>query len=192
MNLLRKALVPFMGVAVIALVLLVAAPRTAHAVVATLVSVVNTVPIVVAPSAPLLYESNCTGAFGGSQEATCDFQAVPAGNTLFIDAVSILGFWESGLAPQHTRVLTYNTGASYPEGQGTAGGGTQGVALYVPMMRAGTDFLDNYVGTLTNASVWTASSPVPKCQVLLNGTSSVGVTSCTIWGHLAPIPGGGS
>jgi hypothetical protein len=81
-----------MGVAVVALVLLVAAPRTAHAVVAKLVSVVNTVPIVVAPSAPLLYESNCTGAFGGGQEATCDFQALPAGNTLFIDAVSILGF----------------------------------------------------------------------------------------------------
>jgi len=190
MNLLRKVVVPFMGVAVIALLLLVAAPRTAHAVVSTLVSVVNTVPIVVAPSAPLLYESNCSGAFFGGQEASCNFQAVPAGNTLFIDAVSILGYWESGLAPQHTWVLTYNTGSSYPEGQATAGG-SQGVALYVPMTRAGTDVLDNFVGTLTNASVWTASSPVPKCQVLLNGMSTDGVTSCTIWGHLAPIPGGG-
>jgi len=68
-------------------------------VVSTLVSVVNTVPIVVAPSAPLLYESNCTGGFGGGQEASCDFQSVPAGNTLFIDAISIFGYWEPGIAP---------------------------------------------------------------------------------------------
>ena len=189
-NLLHKVLVPVSAVAVVAVALSLVAPRAVRASVAALVQVVNTVPTVIAPSAPLLYESNCAGGFFGSQEASCDFQAVPAGNTLFIDAVSIQGYWEGGIGPQDAWVLTYNTGTSYPEGQTTAGG-AQGVALHVHLTRESPDILENYDGTLTNVSVWTANSPGPKCKVLLNGMSSQGVTSCTIWGHLAPISAGG-
>jgi hypothetical protein len=188
MNLLRKALVPLTGVAVIALVLLVAGPRAVHALTATLVQVVNTVPVVTAPSAPQLYESNCTGSFGGTAEGSCSFQTVPAGNTLFIDAVSIyLNSLETSIGPQWALMLTYNTGASYPEGQATAGG-SQGVALFIPLTKMSPAFGQNYVGTTTSASVWSANSPGPKCQVLLNGESETGVFSCTAWGHLAPIP----
>ena len=185
MNLLRKALVPLTGVAVIALVLLVAGPRAVHALTATLVQVVNTVPVVTAPSAPQLYESNCTGSFGGTAEGSCSFQTVSAGNTLFIDAVSIyLNSLETGVGPQWALMLTYNTGSSYPEGQGPS----QGVALFIPLTKMSLGFGQNYVGTITSASVWSANSPAPKCQVLLNGASETGVFSCTAWGHLAPIP----
>ena len=185
MNLLRKALVPLTGVAVIALVLLMAGPRAVHALTATLVQVVNTVPVVTAPSAPLLYESNCTGAFFSTQEGSCSFQTVPAGNTLFIDAVSIyLNSVETGIGPQWALMLTYNTGASYPEGQGPS----QGVALFIPLTKMSPGFGQNYVGTITSASVWSANSPAPKCQVLLNSASETGVFSCTAWGHLAPLP----
>jgi hypothetical protein len=185
MNLLRKALVPLTGVAVIALVLLVAGPRAVHALTATLVQVVNTVPVVTAPSAPLLYESNCTGAFFSTQEGSCSFQTVPAGNTLFIDAVSIyLNSLETGVGVQWALMLTYNIGSSYPEGQGPS----QGAALFIPLTKMAPGFGQNYVGTITSANVWSANSPAPKCQVLLNGASETGVFSCTAWGHLAPIP----
>jgi hypothetical protein len=185
MNLLRKAFLPLSGVAVIALVLLVAGPRAVHAITATLVQVVNTVPVVTAPSAPLLYESNCVGAFGGTQEGSCSFQTVPAGNTLFIDAVSIyLNSLETGVGVQWSLLLTYNTGSSYPEGQGP----TQGSALFVPLTKTANGFGQNYVGTITSASVWSANSPATKCQILLNGESDTGEFSCNVWGHLAPIP----
>jgi hypothetical protein len=87
-------------------------------------------------------------------------------------------------------VLPYNSGASYPEAQATAGG-NNGNPLFVPLTKNAPGFGNNYVGTITGASVWAATSPVPKCQILLNDTSMLGQFSCTIWGHLAPIPGGG-
>lgn len=185
MNLLRKALVPLAGVAVVALVISVAGPRTVRAITATLVQVTNTVPVIVAPSAPQLYESNCVGAFFGTAEAACSFQAVPAGNTLFIDGVSILlNTLEGGLAPQNAWIQTFNTGASYPEGQITAGG-SPGVPLNIPLIKQASDIFQNYVGTFAATTVWTGSAP--KCTVLLNGASQDGVTFCVIWGHLAPI-----
>jgi hypothetical protein len=188
MNLLRKALVPLTGVAVIALIISLAVPRAVHAITATLVSVVNTVPVVVAPSAPLLYESNCTGAFFGTAEGTCTFQTVPAGNTLFIDAVSLyLNSLEPTIGVQWALLKTYNTSSSYPQGQG----GQDGNPLFIPLMKNAQGFGSNYVGTITAATVWTVNSPGPKCEILLNGTSSLANFSCTVWGHLAPIPGGG-
>jgi len=193
-NLLRKVIVPVSAVAVIALTITLVAPRAVRASVAALVSVTNTVPVLIAPSAPQLYESNCAGFFPGpSFEGTCDFQAAPAGNTLFIDAVSIyLNSVTGGFAPQWVMVRTYNTGASYPEGQATQGGAPYN-ALFVPLTKTAPGFGDNFVGTLVNVSVWTANSPGPKCDVLLNGLPSPTYAqfSCTIWGHLAPIPGGG-
>jgi hypothetical protein len=188
MNLLRKAFVPLAGVAVIALVISMAGPRAVHAVVSTLVSVANTVPVVVAPTAPQLYESNCTGAFFGGAEAKCEFQAVPAGNTLFIDSVSILlNSVESGLSPQWTALETFNTGASYPFGQAYVGGGSSTVSLYVPLTKQAFSFGQNFVGTISDANVWTANSPGPKCDVLLDGSSTNGILTCTVMGHLAPI-----
>jgi len=188
MTLLRKALIPLTGVVGIALILSVAGPRAVHAITATLVSVVNTVPVVLAPSAPLLYESNCVGAFGGTAEGTCTFQTVPAGNTLFIDAVSLyLNSLEPTIGVQWAQLHTYNSGPSYPEGQG----GQDGNPLFIPLMKNASGFGSNYVGTITAATVWTVNSPGPKCEILLNENSSLASFSCTVWGHLAPIPGGG-
>jgi hypothetical protein len=191
MNLLRKALVPLAGVAVVALVISVAGPRTVRAITATLVQVTNTVPVIVAPSAPQLYESNCITFFGSTQEAKCSFATVPAGNTLFIDAVTMnLSSLEAG-APQASYVLTWNTGPSYPEGQAT-NGGSNGNALFVPLTKMAPGFGNNYQGTFSTVSVWAADSPVPKCVVLLDNPSVNGQLVCTVWGHLAPIPGGGT
>ncbi len=188
MNLLRKALIPLTGVAVIALIISLAGPRAVHAITATLVSVVNTVPVVVAPSAPLLYESNCVGAFGGTAEGTCTFRTVPAGNTLFIDAVSLyLNSLEPTIGVQWAQLQVYNSGPSYPEGP-PAGDAQNGNALFIPLMKNASGFGSNYVGTITAATVWTANSPGPQCQILLNNSSSLASFSCSVWGHLAPIP----
>lgn len=107
-TLLRKAIVPILGVAVVVLVVLLATPRAAHAVVAALVQVVNTSANPVPTTTPThlgvplgsLVTLNCLNSgttcssfrqidASGNQAAT-DY-TIPAGQTLIITDVE----WEA-------------------------------------------------------------------------------------------------
>ena len=98
MNLLRKVLIPLGGVAVASLLLTIVAPRAAHALVATLVQVVNTTtnPAIVSNMddqgrTPYQAQILGTSAANCPAEGSCafTFDAVPAGHRLVVQHVSM-------------------------------------------------------------------------------------------------------
>lgn len=177
MNILRKAMVPAASVAAIVLVIAVATPRAVHAVVATLVDVANTptsaVPTVLAPAASRLYSSSCSGTFGVSATfATCDFETVPAGETLIVETESIFAGVDYGVGLQFAQISNGTTILRMPlvlQSSGANGGS------------------DQYVAALT-ARIWVKAQQTPQCEVLLTGfnSDSFNNLSCSIFGYLVP------
>lgn len=179
MNLLRKALVPLAGAAIIVLVLSIGGPRAVHAVVAALVQVENTptsaVPTVAAPAASQLYSSSCRAGFGTSNSATCTFTTVPAGQTLFIETESIRVNPSHGIDPILAAIEPV---------------GPLGSQIYLPIVQQAVDILgnDTFLGT-TAGRIWAQAGAIPNCVVSLVSPPDLflsGGIACTISGYLAP------
>lgn len=95
MKRIRKMLAVILGAVLLMFVAAMFGPRTAHAIVAALVQVVNTPTNAVnelhAPAASAIYENSCdiyVGG-GGGNVASCQMPAAPPGETLVVEAVSI-------------------------------------------------------------------------------------------------------
>lgn len=179
-------------------------PRTAHALVATLVQVANTpttaIPTVQAPAASALQVTSCIGSFNGTGFASCALSpGVPAGKTLIAEAVSIESITYAGADPSDAFVST-----------GPPVLGPVSPILYIPMFRQSTTnfpatststnpllefaistargyfpndtFIGNWSGTLLSIPpVGTALF----CNVDLSG-NSYGAFICTVSGYLVP------
>src|ERR1700686_2062365 len=92
-----KMLAVIFGAGLLVVVGAMFGPRTAHAITATMVQVVNTtttaIPAVQAPASSTLYSHVCIGSqFFPSAESTstCTFPDLPAGETLIVETVSLV------------------------------------------------------------------------------------------------------
>jgi hypothetical protein len=149
-------------------------PRTATAIVATLVQVANTpttaIPAVHAPSASELYVYTCVANYGGNSSASCSFPTVPAGKTLIAEAFSISSASSPGADPSQAYLCTENTCH---------------IAFFVPMFQQasaqGADFFTGAIGA--HFSMVTT----PACVVQLSASSGSNFSfNCTISGYLVP------
>jgi hypothetical protein len=171
MNLLRKALISLAGVAVIVLVVSIAVPRAVHAVVATFVQVVNTpttaMPTVAAPAKSKLVRELCEASYNSGPSAGCSFSAVPMGQTLFVESVTIYSQSSTGADPTQARI----------------GGNFE--TAYIPMIRqasvSGEDFL---IGAMAGRISF-EEGETPSCAVFLSANSDAGFT-CSLFGYTAP------
>ena len=169
-NFVRKSILPLAGVAAIVLVLSMAGPRAVHAVTAALVQVMNTptsaVPAVQAPAVSQIYSGLCQAVFNASDSARCGMTAVPAGQTLFVETISVQA---GGLgAPPAT----------------TQFGGSSGIPLiFVPMFSQASG--DAYIGTVS-ARVAVKAGDVPTCAMIADNIISGRSFFCVVNGYLAP------
>jgi hypothetical protein len=166
-----------MGIGAIALVgslMNIVAPKAVHAAVAALVQVVNTpttaVPTVAAPAANQLYASHCDAANSpGTFSVQCAFDPPPAGQTLFIETMSI----------------TCNSPHGSPPVQTTISNGS-GVQQNIPMVFQGTsNGIDFFAGALTGR-IWVKAGTTPTCSVFPNTDIGNFFINCGISGYLAP------
>jgi hypothetical protein len=172
MNFGRKFVLSVVGVVAIASLIAIVSPRAVQAVAAALVQVTNTptnaVPALLAPAASQIYQSYCFSGFGSTPSAKCYVTQVPAGQTLFVETVSIETTTENGNDP--LAVALTGTG-SY---------------LFVPMIKQGSSGAwDIFVGTV-GARMPYKQGANPFCSADLNSNSAAGVMQCSVYGYLAP------
>jgi len=176
MRFVRRYLLPTAGVTAIALLIAIASPRAVQAVTAALVQIVNTpgnaVPVVQAPAAAQRYYSNCTDQIAGGTDATCYLTPVPAGQTLFVETISVQIATDMGNPP-------YVTGFAWQTGNLNI--------VWIPMFKQATDapYVDWYQGTLA-VKVMVPASIQPSCGLGLHVPSKYGAINCQVFGYLAP------
>lgn len=175
MNFVRKALLPTAGVAAIVLIVSLASPRAVHAIAAALVQVVNTpanaVPTMLAPAASQLYQSSCTGQSGGYANAFCLLDPVPAKQTLFVEAVNMIAYAESGNSPiQPYFSAAGNFDWSKPGNH------------FIPLFAQGSGL---WIGNLAGR-VYSSATVRPGCYVYFASNSTGGTVICQVSGYLAP------
>jgi hypothetical protein len=167
-NFLRKAIGPLAGAAAVLAVLVVALPPAAKALVATLVQVVNTptnaIPTVHAPAAANLYYSSCSGSGGNS----CELTAVPAGQTLFVETISMFAN-----GPHGTVVGTGSFQGWGPQG---------GQPILVPLQQTASNpsGFDDYAGNFAGR-IFASAGPAPGCAMPTAATYT-----CWVYGYLTP------
>lgn len=149
------------------------APRAAHALVATLVQVVNTptnaVPTVQAPAATQRYHSQCSENGYQQTYAQCDLQPVPAGQTLFVESVSLAGAAGDAESPD------LYAGVFYTD--------EYGVNFQMPMLQQGSAnmWVGNFAGRISIVATKT-----PSCGVFFRSSKNFAAVSCSVYGYLAP------
>lgn len=172
MKRIRKMLAVILGAVLLMFVAAMFGPRTAHAIVAALVQVVNTPTNAVnelhAPAASAIYENSCdiyVGG-GGGNVASCQMPAAPPGETLVVEAVSIFA------EPPYPESYAYlsQIGNGY-------------YTSFVPMNLVN----GSYTGTLA-VHQYFLSGVAPSCGVVFNGFGSGGlfVGICYISGYTVP------
>ncbi|MCX6627700.1 MAG: hypothetical protein NTW28_08740 [Candidatus Solibacter sp.] len=170
MNFVRKSVLPVMGVAAIALLITIASPRAVHAIVAAMVQVVNTptnaVPTMQAPAASQRYRSWCQKKFNYDLGGFCYLDPVPAGQTLFVEAISIKT--EAG--------NDLSTGRFYS-------GNELGGGFAVPMFQQGSS--NTFVGTFAGR-ISVSASQQPSCLAMFATAQPSGNMECLVYGYLAP------
>jgi hypothetical protein len=179
MNILRRTVMAIGGMTVVALVIVLAAPKAAHGIVATFVQVVNTptnaIPAVQAPAASDLYVYTCNAAFDFSSFASCTFPAVPAGKTLIIEAVSFFSQTSPGADPNLAYIYAVD-----PIGDAN-------IFIYIPLLAQPTGGdglqLHHFVGTI-GGRIYLKTAPT--CSAALVVTSSFNGMLCTVSGYLVP------
>ena len=174
MNYLRKSLLPVAALAASVLMISMAGPRVVRAAAAALVQIVNTtanaVPAVHAPAANQIYQNSCGKHYDAAVMAQCQLPAVAAGQTLFLETVSMSSF--SGTGSNVVRaVLNYSDGLP---------------AVYVPMVQQGT--FGNFSGAVAGRMVVKAGL-APVCEVDLDNAPPSGTPNmtCVVHGYLAPV-----
>jgi len=177
MKLLKQAMAVLGTVVVIAIIAALVTPKTAHALVATFVQVVNTptsaVPTMQAPAAAQLYQSICFGTFsGGGFAASCSFPSVPAGKTLFVESFSVISETKNG-DPYTVSLFDNNTTFTYQ------GGYNLPMSQQPPV---------NGFDIFTGLGGRTAFGPGtnPNCYAVPNTAAATGTIDCQISGYLAP------
>jgi hypothetical protein len=166
MNFLRKFVLPVAGVAAIAILIAIASPRAAHAVAAALVQIVNTpanaVPATLSPPASQLYRNFCQGQFRGIA-ASCSLVTVPAGQTLFVETVSL----DIAANPGSDLLAVL---------YGTSTGAVLNVPLYLQ-----SNALTEWFGTVA-ARVSFLAGETPTCQVRATAPDQH-FFSCSVFGY---------
>jgi hypothetical protein len=155
-------------------------PRTAHAITATMVQVVNTpttaIPAVQAPASSTLYSHSCVGdQFFPSAESTstCTFPDLPDGQTLIVESIS-LAVTTNGTAPEIAYISRADEIESGP------------ARLFIPMSQQADNIggYHNFIGA-SAARVYFHSAP--GCGLTLaNATAPQGAFICNIGGYLVP------
>jgi len=175
MNFIRKFVLPVAGVAAVALLIAIASPQAVHAITAALVQIANTpttaVPAIQAPAESQIYRNLCSVFPNGSTHMECTLPSVPAGQTLFLETVSIDARSDPGLTPY----IAYLT--QFPNGIR---------ALNVPMSAPITaEGVANSAGTVGGRVSFPAGS-APTCDVWFTGDVHSGSMYCHAFGYLAP------
>lgn len=174
----RRFLLPVSAMAVLAIAFALVNPKAVHAVAAAFVQVANTpanaVPMMAAPAQSQLYHSACSASYAGQYQSYCTLTPVPAGQTLFIETVSVFSESDVGRDPILVRVGPHlqpdNTNA----------------LLYVPLFQQKSlQNFDNFVG-IVSARVAVSAADLPQCGAMLSGTSNNGFLTCEVSGYLAP------
>jgi hypothetical protein len=179
MNFLRKALLPLAGVIALALIVMIASPRAAHALAVALVQVANTpntaVPIVQAPASNQIATGRCQeyipSSWSGS--VTCSGPGVPAEKTLVIETVTVEA----------------DTTTGYPPVTVTLAGDETSPRVHVPVIQQGSMYggLDHYVGTLVGARLYLPAGQVPGCTVVFWDSNGNGASFRCDWsGYYVP------
>ncbi len=175
MRLIRKLVLPVAGVVGAVAIVTIISPRAVHAITAALVQVMNTptnaVPTTLAPAFTQTYAANCSSNYNGGQYAQCSLPQVPAGQTLFVETVSLYSVSNHGVGPTVAQV---------------ASGGSAGflVPMAQQLSEAGSN-LDFYVGTLS-ARMAIGPQFMPGCYMALSAASTAGRFDCGVMGYLAP------
>ena len=180
MRLLKEALGILGALVVLMVIVAFVSPKAARGVAAALVQVVNTpttaVPTVAAPAATQIYNSQCQSSDVASVSSFsylyCTFSpAIPAGQTLFIQTMSI---------------LTNSTGGD-PEA-GWISSSTEPLylpQLYIPLVREATSAAGDFWAGALGGSFAVPGPASPSCVAFMNANVS-GSVSCVITGYLAP------
>ena len=193
MNLIRRFVLPFAGVAAIAMLIAKASPRAVHAVTAALVQIVNTptnaVPSIHAPAASQLYHGVCYGYWqvalvGGSYNATahCSLPAIGSGQILFIEQVSASTGTAIGSVPDGVTLYDPTAGSSN--------------FVFVPLLKQATiGAFDVYMGNAGGVRVGFPGPTQPTCTADVAGSGGTsmppsegigGRLTCSISGYLTP------
>jgi hypothetical protein len=177
-----KMLAVIVGAGLLVFVGAMFGPRTAHAITATMVQVVNTtttaIPAVQAPASSTLYSHVCLGSQffpSGDSTSTCTFPDLPAGQTLIVETVSLV-VDTNGTAPEVAYIGPADEIAS----------GVEVARLFIPMIQQADTSTGNHNYTGASAArVYFHSAP--GCAVTLaNATAQQGAFRCTIGGYLVP------
>jgi len=142
---------------------------------AALVQIANTpvsaVPTVQAPPQAQIYRSNCEAPFSGTSQASCNLTAVPSGQTLFVETVSMA----TGVSPVSSPYFGAFRGSDY-----SGPGGSYRV--YLPLIpQASTSGQSTFLGTVS-ARTPILGPDTPVCEmVLTNGSSLAGSALRGIW-----------
>ena len=171
MKLLKQAMAVLGTVVVIAVIVVLVTPKTAHALVATLVQVENTpttaVPTVIAPAAGQLYNSVCSVDTNGPGFSECNFTPVPAGKTLIVETGS---------------VETESLGASAPFLARLVDSNTFNLFVSIPLVQEGSNGgSTNFAGALSGRI---GISVTPGCQVGFGGALVENRIFCALSGYL--------
>ena len=157
----------------VALLIAIASPRAVQAVTTAFVQVTNTpanaVPTMHAPAASQIYRGIC-GAFpAGNNSLQCSLASVPAGQTLFVETISLWVSTDAGVAP---------SGAQFYDGS---------YFVTVPMSAQANNSIGqaSFSGTVAVRAAYPAGS-YPACAVGLSGNSGGGGFQCAVYGYLAP------
>lgn len=164
MNLLRKASVSLVGVAVLALVMSVAVPRAVHAVAAALVRDVDN-----AGRHP--FSSSCTGNFDDSSVARCSI-TIPDGEEVVLQTESIFVTAEAG---NSNALVIMNT---------TSAGNLTEFLNNVPALPNFNSEM-SFVGSLV---VPADPGSNVTCIAALGAASAGGGVSCTFVGYYVTLP----
>jgi len=177
MNFVRKALLPMGGVVALALIIMIASPRAAHALAAAMVQIMNTpttaVPATHAPAANQIYRQGCSISYGtATQEFDCPniLPGPTSGKVLVVEQVTV-------------KIGSLTTGAPATVFVEAFGGFSQ---VWIPMIQQGAFNGGNtFVGTVTGAHLYVLPGEDLTCSAILSSTSS-GSLTCLVSGYYIP------
>ena len=180
MNLVRKVLLPMGGVVALALIIMIASPRAAHALAAAMVQVMNT-PTTAVPAlhAPATNEI-VTGAAGGSLYSVVggygiyETSPVPGGKTLVTETITASANVPHGSGPV---MVSFS-----PQGNAWIFATLPLVQIY----SAGG--YDLFIGTITGAHLYTTAGSQPSCIFTTSAAPppTSGSYYCAISGYYVP------
>jgi|SRR5580658_5349985 hypothetical protein len=183
MKLVRKVLSALGGIFLAAFLIAALAPKAAHAIVATLVQVVNTpttaIPTVQAPAETTFYSNSCSGTYlPHDAYAYCTFPPLPVpSDSLVVESVTINSVSSPGADVASAQFCGTDFNLCY----------------FVPMIKMATypspvGAPDNWTGSLGGRIYFqpNAGGITPGCQVNVIVVPNAGGISCTVSGYLVP------